>query len=362
LPAEGATIVNTSALPEEISRLLREFHIALEAADRSSKTISSYFDILDRYFAFLCSTNAILPIFELGRRELNSYLLYLRNCQRWPNRDPSRGDTGKLSPFTIQDHAGTIKAFWGWLFRDGHIPNNPLEKFPLPGVPKKITKIISADQFKKLLAHIDCRTPVGVRYYCILTLLYDGGARISELVNVLLKDVDFNLGSMRVIGKGKKERDIPVSRLALREVRRYLHDARPQICQVESAYLFPDGRGNALSINSVEQFITRLKSRAGLETVRIYPHLFRHSFGTEFINNGGSVFALKDIMGHSSLNTTLRYTHLQSADLRREHDRYSPLERLNKPRRTRKSTSKNKFKQQNNHHTYGHKKNTRQED
>src|SRR5271157_5604202 len=142
---------------------------------------------------------------------------------------------------------------------------------------------------------------------------------------------------MRVRGKGNKERDVPISKTALREIHRYLRESRPKICLIDSAYLFPDSNGEPMSINSVEQFITRLKRKAGLGYMRVYPHLFRHSFGTEFINNGGSVFALKEIFGHSSLTTTLKYTHLQPEDLRREHNRFSPIEALNKHKRVKKS-------------------------
>lgn len=351
--------METTGLPEEITGLLHEFHIALEALHRSPKTITSYFQIYDHYFNFLKSTNALLPIAELGRRELNSYLVHLRNCQRWPNRPPSQENRGLLSPFTIQDHARTIKALWGWLFRDGYIDKNPLEKFPLPSVPKTIVRIITKDQFKRLTSYIDTSTPTGERYYCIITILYGSGPRISEIVTAFTKDVNFDLGFIRVTGKGNKERDIPLSKTALREIRRYLRESRPKICSIDSPYLFPDSNGKPLSVNSVEQFITRLKIKAGFENVRIYPHLFRHSFGTEFINAGGSVFALKEILGHSSLTTTLRYTHLQPADLRREHSKFSPIEHLNKHPQTKKSRQKHQLSKQTNINTYNYNKKSR---
>lgn len=104
-------------LPSSMRKLINEYEVSLKAAGRSLKTIISYFGILDGYFTFLITTNSLLPIPQLGRRELNAYLLHLRSCKRWPNRSPSQKDTCKLSPFTIQDHARTIKAFWGWLFR-----------------------------------------------------------------------------------------------------------------------------------------------------------------------------------------------------------------------------------------------------
>jgi site-specific recombinase XerD len=111
--------------------------LSLEALGRSPNTIKSYFDILECYFLFLKKESFLKPVNEMGKNKLNVYLLHLKNCQRWPKRQPFPGNTGKLSPFTIQDHARTIKVFWSWLLREGYIDKNPLEKFPLPSVPKK---------------------------------------------------------------------------------------------------------------------------------------------------------------------------------------------------------------------------------
>jgi site-specific recombinase XerD len=152
--------------------------------------------------------------------------------------------------------------------------------------------------------------------------------RISELVNILIENIDFNLGSIRVLGKGNKERDVPISRLTVREIRHYMHMFRSKICKVESPSLFPRPDGTPISINCIQQFMRRLAKKAGLEGIKLHPHLLRHSFGTQFITNGGNIVHLQAIMGHSSLNTTLKYTHLQSEDLRREHAKFSPVGNL----------------------------------
>lgn len=322
-------IVSLCTLPPVIKQLLKEYELALEALNRSvEKTIPGYLDILCRFFRFLISRDALKSINEISRRDLTDYLLYLQNCQRWPNRKKSLVDNSKLSPFTIRDHARAIKVFWSWLSREEYIDKNPLDKFPLPKVPKRIIKIVTPELFEKLLNLIDRSTPKGAQHFCIMLLLYDAGPRISELVNIMIENIDFNLRTIKVLGKGAKERVIPISQLTIREIRRYLRLFRPQICQVESAYLFPKPDGIPISINSVQQFLRRLAMKAGLDGMRIYPHLFRHSFGTQFIANGGNVAHLQAIMDHESLNTTLQYTHLQTEDLRREHAKFSPVGNL----------------------------------
>jgi integrase/recombinase XerD len=316
------------SLPSAIQDLLHDYRLSLKALGRSDKTLSSYFDVLFKYFPFLQSHGLIKPLNELGRRDLNAYLLHLQTCVPWPNRTMNRVDHNTLSPFTIQDHVRTIKACWGWALREGYIDKNPLEKFPLPKVPKTILKIITPEIFAQLLALIDRATPIGAQRYCILLALYDGGERISEILGSLTENVDFNLGFIRVLGKGNKERDVPLSRLTIREIRHYAREFRPKICQVDSPYLFPREDGTPVSINCIQQFMRRLAKQSGIAGLKLHPHLLRHTFGTQFIVNGGNVFYLKDIMGHSVLTTTLKYTHLQSEDLRREHAKFSPVGNL----------------------------------
>jgi integrase/recombinase XerD len=312
-------------LPPAVTGLLNEYSVHLDALGRSDKTIESYLEILTRFFSFLNSEGKLGPVAGLGRRELSGYLLHLQQCRRWPKRPPGLRDTGGLSPFTIQDHARTIKVFWSWLTREGYIDKNPLEKFPLPSVPKTVVKTIKPELFQKLLGFIDRSTAKGIQRYCMMLTIYDAGPRISEVLGALIENVDFNVGYLRVLGKGRRERDVPLSRVTVRELKRYVREFRPQICPVESPYLFPRPDGQQVTKNCVQQYMRRLAKKAGLDSLRLYPHLLRHSFGTEFIKNGGSVFHLKEIMGHSSLSTTLKYTHLQSEDLRREHARFSPI-------------------------------------
>ena len=316
------------ALPPATIRNLHSYQVSLEASGRSLKTLKSYFEILEQYFYFLQSNGMLKSPDEIGRRELNEYLIYLKNRKRRPNWPPNRGDTGKLSPFTIQDHVRTVKAYWGWLLREGYIDKNPLGRFPLPSVPKIILKIITPELFEIILSLIDRSTLVGAQRYCLILLLYDVGPRIGEVLNSLIENTDFNMGSIKIFGKRNKERVVPISQLTVREIRKYIRNIRPRICPVDSPYLFPRADGTPVSINSIQQWMRRLSKKPGINGMSLHPHLFRHSFGTQFIINGGNVFYLKEIMGHESLSTTLRYTHLQPKDLCKEHTKFSPISNL----------------------------------
>jgi integrase/recombinase XerD len=216
----------------------------------------------------------------------------------------------------------------GWLIREGYIDKNPLEKFPIPSAPKTVLKVVTPELFEIILSLIDRSTPIGAQRYCFLLLLYDTGIRIGELVNSRIDQIDFDLGSIKVCGKRNKARVVPISQLTIREIRRYVCNVRPKICPVDSPYLFPRANGTAISSNSIQQWMRRLSKKPEINGLKLHPHLFRHSFGTQFTINGGNVFFLKEIMGHESLSTTLRYTHLQPKDLCKEHTKFSPVSNL----------------------------------
>ena len=126
-----------------IPEILDEYWRDLQALNRSNKTISWYRDILKRYFSFLMENEQLKPLADFGKRELSDYLLHLQNTTRWANKPQTKSDYGKLSAYSIQGHARAVKAFWGWLFSEGYIAENPLEKFKLPKVPQNLISVIS---------------------------------------------------------------------------------------------------------------------------------------------------------------------------------------------------------------------------
>jgi integrase/recombinase XerD len=318
--------INTCTWP--VSDLLEDYRLNLLALNRSPKTITWYMEILKRYFAFLEAHSLLLPIDKLGTGELKAYILHLNSASRWSNHPVVKKVTGKLSAHSVEGHVRAIKAFWGWLERENYIEGNRLAKFPLPKVPVRPVNILSDDQIKVLLNTIDRFTHRGAKYYLIILLMLDTGIRISELVHIKIEDIDLQNSYIRVFGKGQKWRTVPVSTLTKRETDRYLRYVRPQVCYIDSPYLFTKSDGSPISINGVQQFLRRLANRAGLNGVKASPHIWRHSFATHAIANGANVFVLKEIMGHSSLITTMKYTHLQPQDLQIQHAGFSPVAKL----------------------------------
>ena len=224
-------------------------------------------------------------------------------------------------------HVRDIKTLWSWMYREGYVEENKLAHFQLPSVPENLPKIVTPAQFTTLLSHIDTSTPEGSKYRCILLILYDNGMRISELAMIRIYDIDFESKTIRVMGKGQRERLVPITVYTRKQILRYIDQVRTKICPTDSPYLFANSDGESFSINSVQQYMRRLLEKSGLE-VKFSPHVLRHSFATQYLANGGNVFYLKAILGHKSLITTLGYTRTLPKDVQDQHMNYSPIAEL----------------------------------
>lgn len=315
-------------LDASTKNLLTRYRLSLEAANRSPKTIEWYFPILRRFFGFLKENGNSTNVDEIGRDELRAYIKYLQEAERWANKPRNGTDRGKMSSYSVAGHVRGIKAFFGWLTIDGIIDKNPLEKFPLPKVPQYVIKTLTPEQINQLLSAIDKTTPLGNKYYCIILLLVDTAIRISELVSIKITDIDIQHGFVIIFGKGQKQRLVPVSRIAMREILRYLDRFRQSNGVNDSPYLFPDTYGGPITINCIQQYLRRLAQKAGLGDIKVTPHIFRHTAATNAAAQGTNAFILKEIMGHSSMQTTMRYIHPQPDDLKAQHNMFSMVNEL----------------------------------
>jgi len=312
----------------ELRDIIAQYRDDLQAANKSPKTISGYMDVLNRFQEFLGSEGLTKPIGELGKTEARAYVRHLQNSTRWSGKDHVGEGKGKLSPRSVQVHVRVLKAFSSWLCREGHVEENPLASLPLPKARQTLVKTLDREQFKSLLSEIDRSTASGAKYYCIFLLLLDTGVRISELVSIKMDDLDLARGLVLVLGKGQKERVVPFAGRTRKELVRFIKNYRGQLYHGDSSYLFPTASGEHISSNSVQQRMRRLAKEAGLDGTRVSPHVFRHTFATQAFAGGANPFAVKEILGHSSLATTLKYTHLKTSDIKKQHSRFSPVDAL----------------------------------
>lgn len=210
-----------------------------------------------------------------------------------------------------------IKQFYHFLILEGELEEDPCELIELPKIGKKLPVFLSIEEVDQLIATIDLSKPEGHRNKAILETLYSCGLRVSELINLKFSHIFFNEGFIRVIGKGNKERLVPVSPSVEKEIKLYADGVRKQLNIQKGAedYVFLNRRGKPLSRVMIFTIIKNLAVSIGLNK-NISPHTFRHSFATHLIEGGANLRAVQEMLGHESITTTEIYTHLDTQFMR----------------------------------------------
>ncbi len=240
---------------------------------------------------------------------------------------------GKNSGTTVARKLSALRSFFRFARRRELVADDPLAGIVAPRAGKYIPVFLTVDEAFALLETPAENDRYQRRDAAILELLYSTGMRVSELVSRDIADLDFDEEMVSVRGKGGKERLVPVGRPALEAVRRWLPERMQLITaraergrQVEEKALFLNGRGSRLTSRSVERMVKQYGERAGIMQV-VTPHALRHSFATHLLEMGADLRSVQELLGHSSLSTTQRYTHLTLEHLSREYDKAHPLAR-----------------------------------
>ena len=217
-----------------------------------------------------------------------------------------------------------MRGFYRFLVLDGHIARNPAEDLRPPRAWPALPKFLSFEQVEALIAQPDVSTPRGLRDRAMLELLYATGMRVSELINVRAADLHLREHYMTCIGKGNKERLIPIGDQASDWVERYVRDARSLFLKGRSSSrLFVTARGRGLSRVGFWKILKGYGRRADLPPT-ISPHVLRHSFATHLLEHGADLRAIQTMLGHADLSTTQIYTHVLATRLRTVYDRFHP--------------------------------------
>lgn len=234
-------------------------------------------------------------------RDLRRYLADLR--------------AARYAPRTVAAHLSSIRSLYGWLAETGEVPEDPACALSAPKIPRSLPRALARDQLAALLSAPDLTCADGVRDAAMLELFYASGARISELAGLKVADIDARTGSVRLFGKGRKERIVPVHRRALDAVGRYVRQARTELLSrskvrdADTGALFISGRGRPMSAAGLRYRFKLLARSCGLPA-DISPHALRHTFATDLLEGGADLRSVQEMLGHASLQTTQVYTHV----------------------------------------------------
>ena len=260
----------------------------------SDNTIKSYEEDLKAFNNYIDDNN--LSYLKIAKDEIRLYLKYL--------------DDNKLSNRSISRMLSSLRTYYKYLVLKKIIKNNPFRDIKNPKISKRLPNYLNNIEIEDLTNSYSLDNPTNIRNHLIIELLYSTGIRVSELVNIKINDINFNDNTIRILGKGSKERIVLFGDYAKEIIDKYLKVARDTfIKKSNNDYLILNCFGNKLTTRSVEKIVKDASYGLKLKN-KVTPHTIRHTFATDMLNNGADIKSVQELLGHSSLSTTQVYTHL----------------------------------------------------
>ena len=228
-----------------------------------------------------------------------------------------------LEPSSISNNLSSFKTFYNYYIKIGKISDNPIDALDTPKLIKKLPTYLTVNEIDKLL-DIDIKDAFSSRNKSILELMYSSGLRISELINLEFKNIDLNECIIRIIGKGSKERIVPINDIAIHYLKLYVKDYRKFLVKNEqNNYLYLNNHGKKMTRQGVYKMIKKLVIEKGIKK-EVSPHTIRHSIATHMLENGADLRIIQEFLGHSDISTTQIYTHLTNEKLKNDYMEYFP--------------------------------------
>ena len=267
----------------------------------SDNTVGAYMNDLNKYEEFLKKN-----ILESDTEDLERYLKYIKN----------------LESTTVAHKITSIKSYFNYNIKRGIVSVNPADKVSRPKLTKHLPEYLTEEEVGKLL-DVEVKSPYDYRNKTILELLYSSGIRISELVNIKTPNYDSEECLIRIMGKGSKERIVPLGDYAVNIMNDYMNNYRPLINKKHTDYVFINNRGDKISRQFIFKVIKKEALKKGIKK-DISPHTLRHTFATHLLKNGADLRIIQELLGHENISTTQIYTHVTNNKLKSDYETYFP--------------------------------------
>lgn len=277
----------------------------------SVNTISAYQRDINRYLNFIAEDPAITSVTDITPKHIRHYIQMLFDLH--------------LKPTSIRRNFSVVSSYHNFLLDEDFATTNPSELLEPPRIPEKLPTVLSVAEVESILSSINVEKPGGLRDKAMVELLYSTGLRVSELVNLKLEHLLSNQGMIRVLGKGRKERIVPLGRIAAECLEDYLNEYRSTLARKghSQGFIFLNYLGRQISRKGVWRIISTLAKNAGIEKP-VSPHTLRHSFATHLLGGGADLRAVQEMLGHSDITTTQIYTHVDRSYLKEVHRSFHP--------------------------------------
>lgn len=288
-----------------MKRFIEDFVDYLKVERRYSEdTVTNYSLDLDLFLIFL-KENKIANYKEVDYDFLRRYLVYLSNEKKYSNK-------------TIARHISSLHTFFNYLLDESVINSNPMNLINAPKKELRLPIYLNINELEELYNSIDTKKRVGKRDILILELFYSTGIRLSELINIKMKDINFKEKKIKILGKGSKERYVLYGDVCSQYLDDYINNVRGFYLKTPSEYLLLNQKGTKLTSSGIEFIISKILKQSNINT-KLTPHVLRHTFATHMLNDGADLMTVKELLGHSSLSTTGIYMHVSKEHLRKEY-------------------------------------------
>jgi len=306
----------------ELQRVIEGYLLACQVEGKSERTICIYRTAVERMQEHLGE----VKMEEITPRMMRDYLSHLQSSNRYEGSRVTPVQSDTLAPTTLHIHFRSIRTFFNWAVREGFLTETPLSNMGPPKVPNRVIRTLAVDELRRLLNAFDLHSPIGFRNYTITLTLLDTGLRVSELTSLGLEDAKLTEQRLRVIGKGRKERFVPIGVRVQRALWRYIYQFRQEPSRPVIQSLLITRTGDPVTPDRVRKILEQHAAQAGIG--HVHPHVLRHTFAKTYLMNQGDMVSLQLILGHSTLEMTRRYVALLDGDVQQAHRRASPVDNL----------------------------------
>lgn len=312
----------------ELDKLIEYESFCGKAEGKSQNTINLTIIALNKLKDFLYTNQLPTDSRLIGAEDIRNLILHLQASKRFVNHPYIRSQDNELSAISINCYLRAIRAAFNRWVAEGFLEDTPFKKVRVPKAPKKVIPAFSQEQLGMLLGAIDTSTPEGFRNHLLILLYLDTAGRLTEITNLKIGDVNLKERCLKILGKGQKERIVPIGMTTQKLLWKYLNFYRPEPAAPRYNQVFLTRDGRPLTKNRVEVIIKKYGTKAGITGVRCSPHTLRHTACVFWIRNGGDIFSLQRITGHSSLEVLRGYINLAQGDVKLAHSRYSAIDNL----------------------------------
>ena len=308
-----------------LEKLILQFEAFNRSEGKTAKTVRWYNTGLGLFVDYLrgASVTPILGNVDIG--VVREYILHLQKRKKFEDHPITPRQDELLSPVSINCYVRAVRSFFSWLYREGYTNENRLAKLKPPKFPQKLVDPLTDIEMAAIVSAIDAHTSWGARNISIILLLLDGGLRFTEVLTMEMPNLHLEECYVKVMGKGQKERIVPFGSSAQKALMKYIFHFRLEPLTDDRVFLNLDGR--PMTEAGLKLMVQRLGRVSGVP--RLHAHLLRHTFAVNYLMNGGDVFTLQQILGHTTLEMVRHYINLANAHVMTQHKRFSPVDRMN---------------------------------